>query len=209
VVPLDTQRRVTVSGAPGPVVSERQPAAEAAAKRSGVASWAVGVAMVITVAVVVALRFGAAAPSPPPPALAAEAAPERTTVAPAPRPPDPPAAAPASPGEPRDVQPASTVVPKPAPPASAEAAEIDRAVARAALSKAAGAAAGCKQADDPTGSAKVSVTFAPTGRPMSVRVGQPFKGTRMGVCIAATFYTVTVPPFSGDPVTITKDMTVR
>jgi hypothetical protein len=101
-------------------------------------------------------------------------------------------------------------VPKPAAPPPAEAGDFVRAAARTVLSRAAGAAAGCKQADDPAGNARVTITFAPSGRVMSARVtGQPYQGTRIGACIAATFHTVTVPPFSGEPVVVTKDVNVR
>jgi hypothetical protein len=208
--------RLPAGSVPDPVVSERRPA-----RRSGVASWAVGVASVGTVAIVVALRFGAAAPPEPEPS--AREAPPATEAAPSP---PPPAAAPASHPEPREVQPARTVierappapittapptaVPKPAPPVPAEDGDFDRAAAGTALAKAAAAAAGCKQADDPAGGARVSITFAPSGHVTSARVtGQPFQGTRIGACIAATFHTVIVPPFSGDPVVITKDVNVR
>jgi len=85
------------------------------------------------------------------------------------------------------------------------------AAARVALGRAAAAAgSGCKQPDDPAGGGKVSVTFAPSGRVTAARVvGPPFAGTRIGGCIAATFRTATVPPFSGDPVVVTKDVVVR
>jgi hypothetical protein len=75
---------------------------------------------------------------------------------------------------------------------------------------AAGAAASCKQADDPSGSSRVSVTFAPSGRVVSARVvGGPFQGTRTGGCIAAAFRSANVPPFSGDPVVVTKEVVLR
>jgi hypothetical protein len=105
---------------------------------------------------------------------------------------------------------------RPAPPeppsnpkASESDAEFDRAAARAALSTAAGAAAGCKQPDDPSGVAKVSVTFSPSGRVMSAQVrGAPFQGTRTGACIALSFRSAKVPPFGGDPVSVSKDVVI-
>jgi hypothetical protein len=89
-------------------------------------------------------------------------------------------------------------------------AEFDRGAAKAALAAAAGRAAGCKPADDPGGGAKVSVTFAPSGRVTSSRVtGPPYQGTAIGGCIAAAFRSASVPPFDGDPVTVTRDVTLR
>jgi hypothetical protein len=88
--------------------------------------------------------------------------------------------------------------------------DFDQGAARVALAMAASQASGCKQPDDPSGGAKVSVTFAPSGRAMSAQVvGGAFQGTRTGACIARAFHAVTVPPFSGDPVTVTKSVTVR
>jgi hypothetical protein len=107
------------------------------------------------------------------------------------------------------VAPPPPVVPPPPAPVT-EAGEFDRAAARAALARAASAAASCKQADDPVGGGKVSVTFAPSGRVTSARImGAPFQGTRIGGCIAATFHAVSVPPFTGDPVVVTKDVGIR
>jgi hypothetical protein len=152
------------------------------------------------VAIVVALRFGAASPAEP---SVAEAPPAAMAAPPLPSP------EPRSP-EAREVQPARTVIERVSPPPVERAGELDSAAARAVLATAAGAAAGCKQAGDPTGSAEVSVTFAPSGRVAAVRVtGAPFQGTRIGGCIAATLRTATVPPFSGDPVVITRDVIVR
>jgi hypothetical protein len=96
------------------------------------------------------------------------------------------------------------------PPPPAGGAEFDRGAAKAALASAASAAAGCKQGDDPSGGARVSVTFAPSGRVTSARiVSGPFQGTKTGGCIAQTFRTASVPPFSGDPVTVAKEISVQ
>jgi len=106
-------------------------------------------------------------------------------------------------------------VPRDVAPARAEAkaatgADFDQAAARVALSMAAAQASGCKQPDDPGGATRISVTFAPSGRAVSAQVtGSPFQGTRTGACIARTFRGVSVPPFSGGPVTVTKTVTVR
>jgi hypothetical protein len=96
-----------------------------------------------------------------------------------------------------------------APAAADPGAEFDRAAARMALATAAGAAKGCKQADDPSGVAKVSITFSTSGRVASARVtGAPFQGTRVGACIALSFRSAQVPPFGGDPVAVSKDVVI-
>lgn len=99
------------------------------------------------------------------------------------------------------------VAPPPPPPGGAE---FNRSAAIAALSAAAGRAAGCKQPDDPAGGANVSITFAPSGRVTSSKVTTPpFQGTPTGGCIAAAFRAATVPPFEGAPVTVTKNVSIR
>jgi hypothetical protein len=98
----------------------------------------------------------------------------------------------------------------PAKPEEAAGADFDVSAARAALAVAAGKASGCKQPDDPGGGAKVSVTFAPSGRVTSARVtGPPFQGTPTGGCIASAFRGATVPPFGGSSVTVTKEVSIR
>jgi hypothetical protein len=254
--PPPPARAAFMSGAPGPVVSERRPAVAAAVRRSGIASWAVAVASLTTVVLVVALRFGAStdasgndAPAPSAvakaPPTVARVAPDPPILAEHPAHPQPPATISASPPPP--VEPARTVVerpvaapspppppttvaaatpapsarpaappeppppkPKPAPEPSESEVVFNRDAARAALATAAGGVAGCRQADDPTGVAKVSIVFAPSGRVTSARVtGAPFQGTRIGACIASTFRTVSVPPFGGDPVSVSKDVVIR
>ncbi len=121
-------------------------------------------------------------------------------------------ALPQTPAPPVERAPAVPPVTAPtAPPHAAEGAEFDRGAARAALAAAAAAASGCKTSpDDPVGGARVSVTFAPSGRVITARVeSAQFQGTRTGGCIAATFRTAAVPPFAGDPVMVSKDVIVR
>ena len=84
-------------------------------------------------------------------------------------------------------------------------APFDQGAAKAALGGAMGQATGCKAAGDPSGVARVSVTFAPSGRVTQAMVqGPPFAGTATGGCIARAFKSASVPPFSGDPVTVQK-----
>lgn len=81
--------------------------------------------------------------------------------------------------------------------------------ARSALSSAASQAASCKTSDGPTGSGKVQVTFAPSGRVTSANVvSGPFGGTSVGGCIARTFRQARVPKFSGDPQTVSKSFSI-
>jgi hypothetical protein len=82
--------------------------------------------------------------------------------------------------------------------------------AKSALSSAAGAAKGCKTADGPTGSGKVQVTFAPSGRVTSARVvSGPFGGTSVGGCVARKFRSASVPAFSGSPTTVAKSFSIN
>jgi hypothetical protein len=103
----------------------------------------------------------------------------------------------------------------PSPPATAPApasagAAFDKTAAKAALAAGAAQAAACKQPDDPEGGARVLVTFAPSGRVQSAQVvGSPFQGTRTGACIARAFKGLTVPAFDGEPVVVTKDVSIH
>ncbi|MEO5727217.1 MAG: hypothetical protein ABI134_06550 [Byssovorax sp.] len=105
---------------------------------------------------------------------------------------------------------AAPVVAPPPPPPPPVAAEFNKSAAISALAAAAGRAAGCKQADGPSGGATVSITFAPSGRVTSSKVtGPPFQGTAVGGCIASAFRSASVPPFEGSPVSVTKTVSVR
>lgn len=108
------------------------------------------------------------------------------------------------------VPPSTTKPPIVVPTATAAATgEFDRSVANAALSAAVGRASGCKQPGDPSGVAKVQVTFAPSGRVTTANVaGPPFAGTPTGGCIARAFKASTIPPFAGPPMTVSKTVTI-
>lgn len=98
----------------------------------------------------------------------------------------------------------------PPPPPPSTGPEFNKAAAAAALNGAAGAASGCKAPGDPAGLVRVSVTFAPSGRATrSVVSGPPYAGTTTGSCVAAAFRSLSVPPFSGDPVTVSKSVGVH
>ncbi len=90
------------------------------------------------------------------------------------------------------------------------AAPFDKGAAVAALNSAAGAASACRKEGDPSGTATVVVTFAPSGRVTSANVnGPPFAGTPTGGCIASTMRRAHVPAFTGDYVTVSKTVTIR
>ena len=97
-----------------------------------------------------------------------------------------------------------------APPPAAPDTEFDRDAARNALAGAAVQASSCRKEGDPTGTANLTITFAPSGRVTSAQVqGPPFSGTATGGCIASTMRRASVPAFSGDFVTVSKTIVVQ
>jgi hypothetical protein len=108
-------------------------------------------------------------------------------------------------------------VPKNAPSAAdmaaAELAEqaTRKAIARA-MASAATRAAICRADTSPPGTARVTVTFLPTGEVKTTTVrGAPFAGTVEGQCIADKFRSLRVTPFIGDGadnVTVRKVVTL-
>lgn len=99
---------------------------------------------------------------------------------------------------------------EPAPPGPSTAPPFSKASAISALSAAAGSAGGCKKPGGPTGTGKVQVTFAPSGRVTSATVmGSPFAGTAVGGCVAGAFRRAKVPAFSGNPVTVSKSFAIN
>ncbi|HEX6277747.1 MAG TPA: zinc-ribbon domain-containing protein [Polyangiaceae bacterium] len=104
---------------------------------------------------------------------------------------------------------AETAPPKDEAKPAAGGAEFDTASAKTALTAAAANAGSCKEAGGPTGTGKVSITFAPSGRPTSVAVTGDLAGTTVGSCVAKLFRAARVPPFSGDPVSVSKAFSVQ
>jgi hypothetical protein len=87
---------------------------------------------------------------------------------------------------------------------------FDAAAANISLNEATAHAAACRKEGDPSGIARVVITFAPSGRATSATIsGPPFTGTDTGSCIAARFRGASVPPFSGDHVTVAKTVTIQ
>jgi hypothetical protein len=95
-------------------------------------------------------------------------------------------------------------------PPKVQATPFDEHAAEGALNQAAAAALACRKNGDPSGSATVSVRYAPSGRVTSATVeAGPFAGTVVGGCIATTFRRAIIPPFSGDYVTVRKTVTLK
>jgi hypothetical protein len=86
---------------------------------------------------------------------------------------------------------------------------FDVAAAKTALASAANNASSCREATGAMGNGKVSITFAPSGRPTSVAVTGDLAGTTVGSCVARLFRAVKVPPFTGDPVSVSKAFSVK
>jgi hypothetical protein len=87
---------------------------------------------------------------------------------------------------------------------------FNREVASKALKAAADAAKTCKQPDGPTGTGKVQVTFAPSGRVSdALLISGPFAGTVVGKCVIRLFRAAEVPPFDGSPMTVAKSFSVH
>ena len=79
-----------------------------------------------------------------------------------------------------------------------------------ALGNAATRASACRKEGDPTGVARVTVTFANSGKATRAIVdGPPFAGTPTGGCIAETMRNATVPAFSGERVTVKKTVVIQ
>jgi hypothetical protein len=120
-----------------------------------------------------------------------------------------PAEKPAAEAAPKPAAPAKPPPPAAAPPPS-DAPPFDRAAASSALSAAAGQASSCRKEGDPSGTARVSVTFAPSGRVTSAVVnGPPFAGTGTGGCIASVMRSAKVPAFSGEHVSVSKTVVIQ
>ncbi len=82
---------------------------------------------------------------------------------------------------------------------------FDKSAARLALDVAGARAQSCRQASDPAGSARIIVTFAPSGRVTTATVsGAPYAGTATGGCVATAFRGAAVPAFAGPAITVTK-----
>lgn len=86
---------------------------------------------------------------------------------------------------------------------------FDRESAATALTDAALRASTCRMLGGPTGSSQATITFAPSGHVSAASVGGDFSGSVVGACIVKLFRSATVPPFAGDPVTVSKRFNVE
>ena len=108
------------------------------------------------------------------------------------------------------VRPAPPITPRPSAPRAPVGAGFDRQAAINALTTQAGQASSCRKGEDPSGTATVIITFAPSGRVTSANVsGPPFAGTPTGGCIAAAFRRARVPEFDGENVTVSKTVVIH
>jgi hypothetical protein len=123
----------------------------------------------------------------------------------------PVAAAPAAGGAPRskEKESAKETEAAPAPTGFGAGAAFDAQAAKTALVGAAANASRCKEPGGPTGTGRVSITFAASGRPTSVAVTGDLAGTTVGSCVARLFRGSRVPAFSGEPVTVSKTFSVQ
>jgi len=100
---------------------------------------------------------------------------------------------------------ATAELPAAAPPAEVELGPFDKAAASTALNAALSAAASCRKEGAPNFPFNITVTFATSGVVTTAVVnGPPFAGTPTGGCIAKTFRSARVNPFSGAAVSINK-----
>jgi hypothetical protein len=84
---------------------------------------------------------------------------------------------------------------------------IDQAALRAAFAEGEVKAKSCLGATSPSGTARISVTFAPSGEAVGAIVGgSPFANTLEGQCMAAKFRTLHVPAFTGAEVIVRKSI---
>jgi hypothetical protein len=87
---------------------------------------------------------------------------------------------------------------------------VDEDALQKALAQAAQRAKGCHVEGGPTGTVRVSITFAPSGDVTGATVlGTSFSNTVEGDCIAAKFRALHIPPFSGTDVVVHKAVTIE
>ncbi len=140
--------------------------------------------------------------SPPPPSVTVRTLEEKVT------PPDPgatvvPQRAPSVPIVGPSASASSTSAPSPGGPDGFDYAAADKAL-RAAAKMAEGQ---CAKTDGPSGSVTVTVTFGPDGIVRSASVSNAsVRGTPVGRCIEALFMRAKVPPYSGQPVTLSRSV---
>jgi GYF domain 2 len=87
---------------------------------------------------------------------------------------------------------------------------FDRDAATNALEQAASEASSCRKGSDPSGIARVSVTFSDSGKATLATVdGPPFAGTATGGCIADVMRGARIPAFAGERITVKKTVVIQ
>lgn len=96
------------------------------------------------------------------------------------------------------------------PPPRAPEVQISRSAVAVAIADAGLRAGACKDGEIASMSMPVSVTFMPSGRASRATVnGGPFAGTPAGSCVAQALRAASVPPFDGEPVTVSTTLHLR
>jgi hypothetical protein len=96
------------------------------------------------------------------------------------------------------------------PPAKPQLEPFNAKAAHINLGNAAARAMRCREATAPIGTVSTVVTFIPSGRVADVTVTTPaYAGTRTGKCIIAKLKGAQVPPYSGQPETLKKTITLK
>lgn len=102
------------------------------------------------------------------------------------------------------------VLPELPPPPRAPEVQISRSAVAVAIADAGLRAGACKDGEIASMSMPVSVTFMPSGRASRATVnGGPFAGTPAGSCVAQALRAASVPPFDGEPVTVSTTLRLR
>jgi hypothetical protein len=117
----------------------------------------------------------------------------------------------AAPAAPKADRPVETELPDPGSgQARAAKSNVDDEALQQALAQAAQRAKGCHVEGGPTGTVRVSVTFAPSGDVTGASVqGAAFTNTVEGDCIAAKFRGIHIPAFSGNDFVARKSVTIE
>ena len=85
---------------------------------------------------------------------------------------------------------------------------FDAAAAKASIASAASRASACHDGTSPPTKSVVTITFAPSGEASTVSATGAIAGTPTGACVEQLFRGVSVPPFTGDSVTVSRTVSV-
>lgn len=85
---------------------------------------------------------------------------------------------------------------------------FDKALAAKLIAASVERARSCRAPSSPSGTGRARITFATDGTVASVDIGAPYTDTEAGRCVARELSRVTLTPFDGEPVTVTKSFEV-